>query len=184
MDEKIRYCLDCKFETSNLQDIINGCIKCGLRSGFGYKSFGPRPKKCKVCNKNEECFKDAECMPCRAKKIEEDEELSEDNQSSVEVCQSCQESNFCEDFENGECLPRQRVEEAFEVLILEGETENQKEWLDDIKIHLETNIIVEPEDFRSLPFSRKGGFTKANQDFDGKLNETLEKINERILQPM
>lgn len=79
--------------------------------------------------------------------------------------------------------PRQRVNEAFQSLMLEGETESQKLWLDDIRVHLETNIIVEPEDFRSLPFSRKGGFNKADRDFDGKLATTLEQINEHILQP-
>ncbi|MBU0731748.1 DEAD/DEAH box helicase family protein [Patescibacteria group bacterium] len=80
--------------------------------------------------------------------------------------------------------PRQRIEKAFKIMLLEGETEPQQQWLDDIKIHLETNIIVESSDFRSLPFSRKGGFSKANRDFEGKLNETLERINEHILQPM
>jgi type I restriction enzyme R subunit len=80
--------------------------------------------------------------------------------------------------------PRQRVDEAFTELALEGENEEQKQWLDDIKIHLETNIIIELNDFRSLPFSRKGGFVKANRDFGGRLNNTLERINERILQPL
>ena len=78
--------------------------------------------------------------------------------------------------------PKRRVDRAFGKLKLTVTNDSQEHWLRDIKSHLETNIIIEQDDFKSLPFSRRGGFGKANQDFGGNLNYLIEDINKNILE--
>jgi type I restriction enzyme R subunit len=59
-------------------------------------------------------------------------------------------------------------------------TVEQERWLELIRDHLVENLVVEEADFRLIPFSRHGGWNKANRVFDGKLKVLLEEINGRM----
>ena len=59
-------------------------------------------------------------------------------------------------------------------------TPEQEKWLELIRAHLIENLVVDEADFRLIPFSRHGGWNKANKVFDGKLKEMLEEINVRM----
>jgi len=56
-------------------------------------------------------------------------------------------------------------------------TAEQQKWLQYIRDHLLRNLVIEQPDFRYIPFSRHGGWEKANQVFEGKLVPLLETIN-------
>jgi len=75
----------------------------------------------------------------------------------------------------------ERVDKAL-MRIREGKkfTPEQERWLELIRDHLVENLVVEEADFRLIPFSRHGGWNKANKVFDGKLKEVLEEINVRM----
>ncbi|MEM2147553.1 MAG: type I restriction-modification enzyme R subunit C-terminal domain-containing protein [Candidatus Bathyarchaeia archaeon] len=75
----------------------------------------------------------------------------------------------------------ERVDKAL-MRIREGKkfTSEQERWLELIRDHLVENLVVEEADFRLIPFSRHGGWNKANKVFDGKLKEVLEEINVRM----
>jgi len=75
----------------------------------------------------------------------------------------------------------ERVDKAL-LHIREGKkfTPEQERWLELIRDHLVENLVVEEADFRLIPFSRHGGWNKANKVFDGKLKEVLEEINVRM----
>jgi len=72
----------------------------------------------------------------------------------------------------------ERVSRAID-RIREGKsfTPEQENWLQLIGDHLVRNLVVEEEDFRWIPFSRHGGWTKANRVFRGKLKDLLQEIN-------
>jgi type I restriction enzyme R subunit len=72
----------------------------------------------------------------------------------------------------------ERVDRAF-LRVREGKTftSEQERWLQLIRDHLVENLVVEEQDFRLIPFSRHGGWNKANTVFDGKLKVLLEEIN-------
>lgn len=57
----------------------------------------------------------------------------------------------------------------------------QEKWLELIRNHLVTNLIIEQNDFSYPPFSRYGSWKKANEVFDGKLSDLLKKINVMVL---
>jgi type I restriction enzyme R subunit len=59
-------------------------------------------------------------------------------------------------------------------------TAEQERWLELIRAHLIENLVVDEADFRLIPFSRHGGWNKANTVFDGKLKQVLEEINVRM----
>jgi len=59
-------------------------------------------------------------------------------------------------------------------------TVEQERWLELIRAHLVENLVVDEADFRLIPFSRHGGWNKANTVFDGKLKRVLEEINVRM----
>jgi type I restriction enzyme R subunit len=56
-------------------------------------------------------------------------------------------------------------------------TAAQEEWLQLVRNHLLRNLVVEQEDFQYIPFSRHGGWQKANQVFDGRLQPLLQTID-------
>jgi len=60
-------------------------------------------------------------------------------------------------------------------------TPAQEKWLELIRNHLVTNLIIEQTDFSYPPFSRYGAWKKANEAFEGKLPELLKKINVMVL---
>ena len=53
----------------------------------------------------------------------------------------------------------------------------QEKWLDLIADHLIRNIVIDRPDFATIPFSRHGGWEKANQVFEGKLVPLLQAID-------
>jgi type I restriction enzyme R subunit len=63
--------------------------------------------------------------------------------------------------------------------VMEGKTFTTVEqgWLQLIRAHLVNNILIEEPDFSLIPFSRHGGWTIANQVFEGKLAPLLREIN-------
>jgi type I restriction enzyme R subunit len=72
----------------------------------------------------------------------------------------------------------QRVDRAMSK-VKEGRrfTPEQEQWLQYIRDHLVRNLVVDEPDFKFIPFSRHGGWEKANLVFDGKLAPLLETIN-------
>ena len=56
-------------------------------------------------------------------------------------------------------------------------TTEQEKWLNLIRDHLVENLVIEEADFRLIPFSRYGGWNKANKVFNCKLQQVLEEIN-------
>lgn len=60
-------------------------------------------------------------------------------------------------------------------------TQEQREWLNDIKDHIASSISIGKEDFELEPFSRKGGLWKANQVFGTELTNILEQLNEALV---
>lgn len=62
-------------------------------------------------------------------------------------------------------------------------SEAQGAWLEHIRYHLVTNLLIEKDDIDTLPiFTRQGmNYSKLNRLFDGKLDELLKEINEAVL---
>jgi len=60
-------------------------------------------------------------------------------------------------------------------------TPEQEAWLGMIEQTLASRIILEPKDFDTFPFSRKGGILKARVVFEGHLDEVIADINEKVL---
>jgi type I restriction enzyme R subunit len=56
-------------------------------------------------------------------------------------------------------------------------TPEQEKWLQYIHDHLLSELVIEEPDFRLIPFSRHGGWDKANEVFEGKLAPLLETID-------
>lgn len=60
-------------------------------------------------------------------------------------------------------------------------TDAQEQWWDRIRGHLTENLAVSPDDFDELPvFSRHGGWSRANRDFNGMLETLLQQLNEAV----
>lgn len=60
-------------------------------------------------------------------------------------------------------------------------TQAQEQWLQLIRNHLVSNLIIEQADFSYPPFSRHGSWKRANEVFEGKLPEFLTKINVAVI---
>jgi len=77
---------------------------------------------------------------------------------------------------------QERVAHAFDKLTAgKTFTEAQQAWLDRIRAHLIENLSIDRDDFDEMPvFARHGGWTKADQDFEGKLVQFLSEVNEAI----
>jgi len=59
-------------------------------------------------------------------------------------------------------------------------TPEQEGWLELIQAHLAENLVIEKADFRTIPFSRRGAWGRANEAFEGRLEELLNQINEAM----
>ena len=60
-------------------------------------------------------------------------------------------------------------------------TVEQAKWLDRIKSHLVENLSISQGDFDLVPvLSDPGGWGRANRDFNQRLEELLEQINEAV----
>jgi type I restriction enzyme R subunit len=73
---------------------------------------------------------------------------------------------------------QERVERAMNA-VTKGRTftREEEDWLDLIKSYLVNNILIEEPDFTMIPFSRHGGWHRANAVFQGKLPSLLKEIN-------
>jgi type I restriction enzyme R subunit len=56
-------------------------------------------------------------------------------------------------------------------------TAEQLEWLNMIKEHIATSLVIGLEDFENVPFNQKGGAIKANKLFGQELDKILEELN-------
>lgn len=76
----------------------------------------------------------------------------------------------------------ERVKQAFSRLTSERIfTDEQKKWLERIRLHMIQNLSVDPEDFQSQPiFSREGGWAVADRAFEGRLAPLLREINREV----
>lgn len=76
----------------------------------------------------------------------------------------------------------ERVDRAI-ARVKQGKTFNpeQEKWLDLIRDHLIRNVVVDKPDFQAIPFSRHGGWEKANQVFGGQLVQLIQRIDEEML---
>ena len=78
-----------------------------------------------------------------------------------------------------ESTPDERAYEAINAIRAQLElTPQQEKWLSLIRSYLPKNLIISREDFSAPPFSRSGGWDKADRDFGGTLEETLQRVNE------
>jgi len=59
-------------------------------------------------------------------------------------------------------------------------TPEQESWLELIEAHLIENLVIERPDFSTIPFSRRGAWSRANAAFDSRLEELLNQINEAM----
>ena len=76
-------------------------------------------------------------------------------------------------------ITSERIKIAMEKILTEKNFSQQaNEWLNLIILHLESNLLIEKRHFSQIPFSLKGGWRKANQDFDNELENILVKIND------
>ena len=57
----------------------------------------------------------------------------------------------------------------------------QEQWLQYIHDHLLRNLVIEETDFKFIPFSRHGGWQKADQVFEGGLAPLLDTINVAVV---
>ncbi len=76
----------------------------------------------------------------------------------------------------------ERIDRAM-TRIAEGLTfsPEQQQWWERIRGHLTENLAVSPDDFDDLPvFSRHGGWSRANHDFNGTLETLLRRLNEAV----
>jgi type I restriction enzyme R subunit len=76
---------------------------------------------------------------------------------------------------------KERVERALN-LVVKGKklSDQENQWIGFISNHLESNLLIEKQHFKTIPFSTKGGWKKANEDFGGQLEEIIVKINETM----
>ncbi len=58
----------------------------------------------------------------------------------------------------------------------------QDKWLSLIEDHLSRNLLIEKDNFNTIPFSRYGAWKKANADFGGNLEMLLKEINMAVIQ--
>jgi hypothetical protein len=65
---------------------------------------------------------------------------------------------------------KERVQKAMKAIGI-GRTfsDREKQWLDLIANHLEYNLLIERRHFAYIPFSGRGGWKTANQDFNNGL---------------
>ncbi|MFB6144772.1 MAG: type I restriction-modification enzyme R subunit C-terminal domain-containing protein [Candidatus Nanohaloarchaea archaeon] len=60
-------------------------------------------------------------------------------------------------------------------------TDEQLEWLDEIKEHIATSGEIEKEELQNVPFNQKGGLVKAHKIFGEKLDTIIQELNEELV---
>ncbi|MFA5146958.1 MAG: DEAD/DEAH box helicase family protein [Candidatus Omnitrophota bacterium] len=77
-----------------------------------------------------------------------------------------------------------RVNRAFEVVKNHRRfTQEQEKWLELIRQHMIANLLVESDDFDTLPIFTRGGasYNRLNRIFDGDLDKLINELNEAVL---
>jgi len=59
-------------------------------------------------------------------------------------------------------------------------TPEQIQWLEMIKDHIATSVVVQKEDFENTPFHERGGLVRAHRLFGEQLETILDEINETL----
>ena len=60
-------------------------------------------------------------------------------------------------------------------------TDEQRKWLDHIRQHLVANLSIDRQDFEDMPvLANRGGWGRANKDFNGKLADLLNDLNREV----
>jgi type I restriction enzyme R subunit len=59
-------------------------------------------------------------------------------------------------------------------------TVDQKKWLDAIKDHIASSLVIEQDDLEEVPFNTIGGLGRAHELFGDKLTPMLEELNLRL----
>jgi len=60
-------------------------------------------------------------------------------------------------------------------------TDEQEQWLKDIRDQIATSLTIELDDFDEVPFNQRGGLGKAKQLFGDKLVPILRELNEALV---
>ncbi len=60
-------------------------------------------------------------------------------------------------------------------------TTEQRQWLEMIRDHVATSLMIEADDLESIPFNQRGGLGKAYQLFGTELPTILQDLNERLV---
>jgi len=87
--------------------------------------------------------------------------------------------------QEGELRPfRDQVNERFARWLAEQErngrrfTDEQRQWLEAIRDHIATSLVMELDHFELVPFDQRGGLGKAHQVFGGELTPLLSELNQ------
>ena len=60
-------------------------------------------------------------------------------------------------------------------------TDEQTKWLDHIGQHLVANLSIDRQDFEDMPvLANRGGWGRANRDFNGRLDDLLNDLNREV----
>jgi len=76
----------------------------------------------------------------------------------------------------------ERVDRALAAISAEHPpTPDQAKWLDHIRQHLVANLSIDRQDFDEMPvLANRGGWGRANRDFDGKLADLIKDVNREV----
>jgi type I restriction enzyme, R subunit len=87
----------------------------------------------------------------------------------------------------GELIPhREKVNARFASWYAKQEsngrkfTEEQRQWLEAIRDHVATSLVIEVDDFEYVPFGQRGGLGKAMTLFGKELQPILNELNEAL----
>ncbi len=77
----------------------------------------------------------------------------------------------------------ERVNEAIETISAgRALTDDQRKWLDYIRLHLVQNLTIDRDDFDNVPIlANRGGWGRADRAFDGHLTELLADVNKELV---
>jgi type I restriction enzyme, R subunit len=59
-------------------------------------------------------------------------------------------------------------------------TDDQRKWLDAIKDHIATSLLIETNDFQEVPFAQMGGLGAVHAAFGESLDAVIAELNERL----
>jgi type I restriction enzyme R subunit len=77
---------------------------------------------------------------------------------------------------------QERIDRALSVIAAKHSlTDQQTKWLDHIRQHLVANLSIDRQDFENMPvLANRGGWGRANKDFNGKLAVLLNDLNREV----